>query len=80
MPHQRFIDEPRPVREPACVHLRSKAMYTTGDIRHPEHPDEAGSHYCWCNITQHVIGPDRSDVDRAACIAGRRCFRDVYEV
>lgn len=80
MPFKRYLDESRPVREPVCIHLRSKAMYTAGDIQHADHPDEAGSHYCWCNMTQHVIGPDHADVDHTMCIAGRRCFREVYEV
>ena len=80
MPFQRYFDESLPVDQPACIHLRSKAMYTTGEIRNPEHPDEHGSQYCWCNVTQHVIGPDQSDVGRRECTAGRHCFREVYEV
>ena len=80
MPYQRVHDETKPVREPACIHLRSKAMYTTGDTRNPNHPDEVGSQYCWCKLTQHVIGPDKKDVERATCIVGRNCYREVYEV
>ena len=78
MPYKR--DSQERVAEPACIHLRSKAMYVTGERRFPEHVDEEGSHTCWCNLTQHVIGPDRVDVGRSVCIQGRRCFQEVYDV
>lgn len=74
MAFEKFYDVSLPVTEPACIHLRSKAMYVTGDLRNPEHPDEAGSQYCWCNKTQHVLGPDQADVNRARCVPGRDCF------
>jgi hypothetical protein len=77
MAFEKYYDARLPVVEPACVHLRSKAMYVTGNTD-PEHPDEAGSRYCWCNLTQHVLGPDRRNVDRQVCIPGRECYRDTY--
>jgi len=80
MAFQKYYDELRPVKEPACIHLRSKAMYTTGDLKNPTHADEAGSQYCWCNLTQHVRGPDQHHVDRAECTPGRDCYRDTYDV
>ncbi len=80
MPFQKSYDESRPVSEPACIHLRSKAIYTTGEIKNPEHPDEMGSHHCWCNKTQDVFGPDQADVDRTNCTPGRDCYCDTYEV
>ncbi|MDP6466912.1 MAG: hypothetical protein QF918_04205, partial [Pirellulaceae bacterium] len=52
----------------------------SGDLKNPEHPDELGSQDCWCNMTQHVKGPDQADVDRCACTPGRECYRDTYEV
>ena len=60
---------------PPCMHLRSKAIYVSGDPD-PQSPEEFGSTRfdCWCNKTQHVIGPDDQLVDRTACIAGRPCF------
>ena len=79
MAYIRHFDEPEPVLEPACIHLRSKAMYVTGELRNSDHPDESGSHYCWCNMTQHIVGPDGEEVDRPACIPGRGCFRETYE-
>jgi hypothetical protein len=78
MPFEQYYDSQLPVAEPACIHLRSKAMYVTGELRNPAHPDEVGSQHCWCNITQHVIGPDESQVDRRSCIAGRECYRDTH--
>ena len=74
MSYQRSHNEPNVVDKPACVHLRSKAMYVTGQLE-PAHEDEGGSHSCWCNRTQHFIGPDEQVVDRTACIAGRECYR-----
>ena len=79
MPFKRYTDEAKPIREPACIHLRSKALFITGEVQNPAHPDDSGSH-CWCNLTQHIIGPDQSAVDRTSCIPGRHCFRDIYEV
>jgi len=77
MAFEKHYDVPPRVTEPPCIHLRSKAMYVTGNPD-PDHPDEAGSKYCWCNLTQHVIGPDNGDVDRPKCIPGRDCYRATY--
>ena len=75
MSYQRTFDQPDATTQPGCIHLRSKAMYVTGDFD-PTHLDEDGSHYCWCNLTQHVIGPDEAAVGRARCVPGRDCYRD----
>ncbi len=80
MAFKKYYDEQRPVTELACIHLRSKAIYVTGEIRTPEHPDEEGNQYCWCNKTQHILGPDQKDVERACCIPGRGCFCESYDV
>ncbi len=78
MAFEKYYDETPVTQLPPCIHLRSKAMYVTGDHKNPDHPDEAGSGYCWCNKTQHVLGPDRATVTRHACINGRDCFRETY--
>ncbi|MEQ8787629.1 MAG: hypothetical protein RIC55_15100 [Pirellulaceae bacterium] len=78
MAFQKIYDESLPILTPPCIHLRSKAMYVTGKMRDTEHPDEAGSQHCWCNLTQHVVGPDSGSVDRPACIPGRDCYRETY--
>ncbi|MCA9185384.1 MAG: hypothetical protein R3E01_00630 [Pirellulaceae bacterium] len=60
---------------PPCMHLRSKAIYVTGDPD-PRTPEEASStrFNCWCNRTQYVIGPDHVLVERGTCIEGRDCY------
>ena len=78
MPLEKYYDETRPATATACIFLRSKAMYVTGDVRNPDHPDEAGSQYCWCNRTQHVLGPDQQHVNRHECVPGRGCFQETY--
>jgi hypothetical protein len=74
MPHHRSDDELRVIDQPACIHLRSKAMYVTGDME-PTHIDELYSRAnCWCNRTQHSVGPDEGLVSRRYCIPGRDCY------
>ena len=60
---------------PPCAHLRSKAIFVTGTLDPPMHLDEEGADYCWCNLTQHVLGPDDQDVSRGRCVPGRECYR-----
>ncbi len=74
MSYQRSHNELSMVGKPACVHLRSKAMYVTGDLE-PTDQDEVSGHSCWCNRTQHSVGPDQQSVERTTCIAGRDCYR-----
>jgi len=76
MTYQRSFGQPPRTTLPPCLHLRSKAIYVTGDPD-PTDPNEAGSHQynCWCNLTQHVVGPDEAAVLREACIDGRGCYR-----
>ncbi len=75
MVFRKQTDRLEPVTEPPCAQLRSKAIYVTGNLHNPSHNDEDGSHYCWCNLTQHIKGPDDQYVSRRECIAGRACFR-----
>jgi len=78
MPFEKYYDATKPATLPACIFLRSKAMYVTGDLKNPEHPDEAGGQYCWCNLTQRVMGPDQVEVTRNACVPGRDCYRETH--
>lgn len=79
MPFKKSDDQADLVTAPTCIQLRSKAMYVAGDPKNPELPDEEGSKdYCWCNLTQHVIGPDGEHVDRRSCIAGRSCCERTH--
>jgi hypothetical protein len=75
MPYKRSFDELNVADTPACVYLRSKGMYVTGEVD-TTNPDEIdGNASCWCNLTQHSVGPDEGGVDRTTCIAGRKCFK-----
>jgi len=58
-----------------CIHLRSKAIYVTGELTATHTDEEGGADYCWCNLTQHVLGPDARDVHQRECVPGRACFR-----
>ena len=78
MPFEKNYDVPEPVTHAPCIHLRSKAIYVTGELRNPNHPDEEGSQYAWCNITQHILGPDQNDVDCRVCRPGRGCYRETH--
>jgi hypothetical protein len=74
MPYHRD-DELPVIGQPACIHLRSKAMYVTGEMN-PAHMDERANHWqhCWCNRTQHTVGPDQATVGRSDCVPGRDCY------
>lgn len=77
MAHERIFPEQDTSKSPVCIHLRSKGMYVSGS-RDALHADEHDSHVhnCWCNITQHVIGPDQAHVTVKDCTRGRHCFRE----
>lgn len=79
MAHHRSV-RPELSDQPVCIHLRSKAMYVTGEMN-PNHVDESESHYndCWCNLTQHVFGPDQLQVAPKECNADRDCFRETRD-
>ena len=62
-----------------CIHLRNKAMYLRGTVGDPEHyPEDTNASACWCNQTQHFVGPDSNYVNRQECISGRECYRETY--
>ncbi len=60
-----------------CRHLRSKGMYITGQLNPAAEGNEVGDGHCWCNQTQHALGPDDDFVGRDTCIAGRQCFVQI---
>lgn len=62
---------------PACMHLRSKGMYVTGKLAPTREEDGMGDGYCWCNMTQKVLGPDSEMVERGLCVDGRACFERI---
>ncbi len=62
------------ITTPPCRHMRSKSIYVKGDLKDPFHPDETGAYYTWCNLTQHIIGPDNKECERSMCVPGRECY------
>ena len=67
------------VKELPCIFLRNKAMYLRGTVGDPEHyPEETNAPQCWCEQTQHCLGPDSQYVGRQECIPGRECYRETY--
>jgi hypothetical protein len=78
MPFEKSYD-PLPTVEAPCIHLRNKAMYVRGVIGDADnYPDQSGAGYCWCNMTQHMIGPDQAHVTREQCVPTRECYRETY--
>jgi hypothetical protein len=77
MPYERSFDEPSEPLEPVCRHLRSKAIFVAGQMEPPAEIERMGSGHCWCNMTQHVLGPDDLQVDRRECNATRTCYEAV---
>ncbi len=75
MAFEKQHEPPEAPTDAICIHLRNKAMYVTGDMRPPREVVEEHSGHCWCNITQHVVGPDRKGVDPIDCAAGRDCYQ-----
>ena len=59
-----------------CIHLRSKQLYVNGGPS--ENDDQLSGRHCWCNMTQHVMGPDSVSVSREECIPTRECYRQTY--
>ena len=74
----KHYNDSEPITTPPCIHLRSKSIYVTGDLRNPNSPEEGGSGYCWCNLTQHILGPDKKYVEQQGCTPQRSCYRDAY--
>lgn len=76
MGYKRSFHEGLAILQPPCMNLRSKAIYVTGDPDPRPTDDEGSTRFsCWCNRTQHVLGPDQELVDRSTCVEGRTCYR-----
>jgi hypothetical protein len=77
MPYSRSFDEEQGPIQPVCRHLRSKAIYVAGQMEPSAEQEAMGSGHCWCNFTQHILGPDDVLVDRRGCHSGRSCYEAV---
>jgi hypothetical protein len=78
MPYAKDFDVPAPVTTPPCIHFRMKASYYWGNQRDGAGVTEPDSCYCWCNLTQHVLGPDHQYVGRQQCTPERSCYKTTY--
>ncbi len=74
MPYSRSFDELNGPMQPICRHLRSKAMYVSGQLEPTAEMEEMGSGHCWCNHTQQLFGPDSRIADRRDCNSNRPCY------
>jgi hypothetical protein len=77
MAYERSFDEPAEPLQAVCRHLRSKAIFVSGQMEPPAELQRTGSGHCWCNWTQHVFGPDEQLVERRACDSSRTCYEPV---
>ena len=77
MAYSRSIDDDETPLEPVCRQLRSKAIYVTGMMEPPPGTEYMGSGHCWCNHTQHILGPDDQVVNRRECDSKRTCYEAV---
>jgi len=79
MAFMKTYDELPVITTVPCIHLRNKAMYVRGVVGDAENfPDETGAGQCWCNMTQHCLGPDTAYVNRQQCVPGRECYKETY--
>ncbi|HEX3725673.1 MAG TPA: hypothetical protein VHV08_05495 [Pirellulales bacterium] len=74
MPYERTFDEPTGPLDRVCRHLRSKAIFVSGQLEPPAELEHTGSGHCWCNFTQHILGPDDQLVNRRECHSARPCY------
>lgn len=77
MPYSRSFDEEEGPLQIVCRHLRSKAIYVAGQMEPGIEQETMGSGHCWCNHTQHILGPDDALVERRGCNSGRTCYEAV---
>jgi len=70
-------DQNLPIAQVACRHLRSKGMYVTGTMNPAVDDGHMGDGYCWCNKTQHQLGPDDQFATRDGCDQSRNCYEQI---
>jgi hypothetical protein len=77
MAYSRSFDEEQGPIQRICRHIRSKAIYVVGQMEPPPEMEAMGSGHCWCNHTQHILGPDDTLVERRGCNSARTCYEAV---
>ena len=68
------------VQSPYCREIRSKRYFFLREMPTEEHHLKDGSNHCWCRMTMKVFGPDGELVRPSDCMAGRSCYRSLFDV
>ena len=67
------------VNSPYCCEIRSKRFFFLREMPTEEHHLKDGSNHCWCRVTMKVYGPDGELTRPSDCVAGRSCYRSLFE-
>jgi hypothetical protein len=67
------------LNSPYCREIRSKRYFFLREMPTEEHHLKDGSNHCWCRVTMKVYGPDGEIARPQDCVAGRTCYRSLFE-
>jgi len=67
------------MQSPYCREIRSKRYFFLREMPTEDHHLKDGSNHCWCRLTMKAYGPDGEIARPEDCIAGRTCYRSLFE-
>ena len=67
------------VQSPYCREIRSKRYFFLREMPTEDHHIKDGSNHCWCRVTMKVYGPDEELTRPEDCVAGRSCYRSLFD-
>jgi len=67
------------VNSPFCREIRSKRFFFLREMPTEPHHLKDGSNHCWCRVTMKVYGPDGEITRPTDCVAGRSCYKSLFE-
>lgn len=67
------------VQTPFCGSLRSKKFFMRDGLANEADDYLDASNYCWCGVTQLVVGPDGGKASPTRCGPGRSCYSSALE-
>lgn len=70
------VAEPAMV-SPFCGELRSKKFFMIDGLATEAEQYLDATNYCWCFLTQQVLGPDGDKAKPDRCTPGRSCYRSA---
>jgi hypothetical protein len=76
---ERSTTDTRTVQSPYCREIRSKRYFFLREMPTEESHLRDASNHCWCRQTMQVFGPDGEMVRPQDCVAGRSCYRSLFE-